>query len=127
MEGSTRRKLHGDEARKVGKLANRKEISYRNDKDFGEFQTPNLLFSLRCLGEAPDLAVGTLRCPKIKVLKESSRLYTASWARDIGPDLRPNDYKKDDGIEGKSNEDKSRRILVRNFTLWFLILKCFDV
>ncbi|PPD68536.1 hypothetical protein GOBAR_DD34581 [Gossypium barbadense] len=42
------------------------------------------------------------------VLKEASRLYAASWVRDIGPDLRPNDYKKDDGTEGKSNGDKSR-------------------
>ncbi|OVA06059.1 hypothetical protein BVC80_1289g4 [Macleaya cordata] len=30
------------------------------------------------------------------VLKEASRLYAASWVRDIGPDLRPNDYKKDE-------------------------------
>lgn len=29
------------------------------------------------------------------MLKEASRLYGASWVRDIGPDLRPNDYKKD--------------------------------
>ncbi|KAK1389668.1 Embryo defective [Heracleum sosnowskyi] len=29
------------------------------------------------------------------VLKEASRLYCASWVRDIGPDLRPNDYKKE--------------------------------
>ncbi|KAH1075507.1 hypothetical protein J1N35_027835 [Gossypium stocksii] len=42
------------------------------------------------------------------VLKEASRLYAASWVRDIGPDLRPNDYNKDDGTEGKSNGDKSR-------------------
>ncbi|KAB2064133.1 hypothetical protein ES319_A09G000200v1 [Gossypium barbadense] len=41
------------------------------------------------------------------VLKEASRLYAASWVRDIGPDLRPNDYKKDDGTEGKSNRDKT--------------------
>ncbi|MFQ6668899.1 hypothetical protein Gotur_034370 [Gossypium turneri] len=34
-------------------------------------------------------------------MKEASRLYAASWVRDIGPDLRPNDYKKDDGTEGK--------------------------
>ncbi|XP_073027784.1 uncharacterized protein [Primulina eburnea] len=27
------------------------------------------------------------------VLKEASRLYAASWVRDIGPELRPNDYK----------------------------------
>ncbi|KAJ0962368.1 hypothetical protein J5N97_030196 [Dioscorea zingiberensis] len=30
------------------------------------------------------------------VLREASRLYAASWVRDIGPDLRPNDYKKKD-------------------------------
>lgn len=30
------------------------------------------------------------------VLKEASRLYAASWKRDIGPELRPNDYKNDD-------------------------------
>ena len=35
------------------------------------------------------------------VLKEASRLYAASWVRDIGPDLRPNDYKKDTKDEGK--------------------------
>ncbi|XWS59441.1 hypothetical protein CRYUN_Cryun08bG0122100 [Craigia yunnanensis] len=42
------------------------------------------------------------------VLKEASRLYAASWVRDIGPDLRPNDYKKDEGSEGKPGEDKNR-------------------
>ncbi|ONK62286.1 uncharacterized protein A4U43_C07F2340 [Asparagus officinalis] len=35
------------------------------------------------------------------VLKEASRLYAASWVRDIGPDLRPNDYKKDADEEGE--------------------------
>ncbi|XVE61436.1 hypothetical protein DITRI_Ditri06bG0039900 [Diplodiscus trichospermus] len=40
------------------------------------------------------------------VLKEASRLYAASWVRDIGPDLRPNDYKKDEESEGKRSEDK---------------------
>ncbi|CAO2824006.1 unnamed protein product [Amaranthus hypochondriacus] len=29
------------------------------------------------------------------VVKEASRLYAASWVRDIGPELRPNDYKND--------------------------------
>lgn len=38
------------------------------------------------------------------MLKEASRLYAASWVRDIGPDLRPNDYKKDE-----ENEDKAPR------------------
>ncbi|PPR94622.1 hypothetical protein GOBAR_AA26046 [Gossypium barbadense] len=50
-------------------------------------------------------------------LKEASRLYTASWVRDIGPDLRPNDYKKDDRIEGKSNGDKSRSTEIEPLTL----------
>lgn len=35
------------------------------------------------------------------VLKEASRLYAASWVRDIGPELRPNDYKKDEETEDK--------------------------
>ncbi|KAJ8450407.1 hypothetical protein Cgig2_002092 [Carnegiea gigantea] len=30
------------------------------------------------------------------VVREASRLYAASWVRDIGPDLRPYDYKKKD-------------------------------
>ncbi|XVF07599.1 hypothetical protein REPUB_Repub06bG0153200 [Reevesia pubescens] len=42
------------------------------------------------------------------VLKEASRLYAESWVRDIGPDLRPNDYKKDEWSEGKASGDKSR-------------------
>ncbi|CAL5389191.1 unnamed protein product [Camellia sinensis] len=37
------------------------------------------------------------------VLKEASRLYAASWVRDIGPDLHPNDYKKDYDSEEKHN------------------------
>ncbi|KAL0709178.1 hypothetical protein Bca4012_016156 [Brassica carinata] len=35
------------------------------------------------------------------VLKEASRLYGASWVRDIGPELRPNDYKKQGDAEPK--------------------------
>ena len=38
------------------------------------------------------------------MLKEASRLYAASWVRDIGPDLRPNDYKRYDDGEEKPNE-----------------------
>ncbi|XP_042512404.1 uncharacterized protein LOC122087373 [Macadamia integrifolia] len=43
---------------------------------------------------------------RFEVLKEASRLYAASWVRDIGPDLRPNDYRKSEGENGKSNEGK---------------------
>ncbi|PPS14730.1 hypothetical protein GOBAR_AA05852 [Gossypium barbadense] len=52
-----------------------------------------------------------------KVLKEASRLYAASWVRDIGPDLRSNDYKKDDGTEDKSNGDKGRSTEIEPSTL----------
>lgn len=41
------------------------------------------------------------------MLKEASRLYAASWVRDIGPDLRPNDYKKAEEDEEKPNRAKS--------------------
>lgn len=41
------------------------------------------------------------------VLKEASRLYAASWVRDIGPDLRPNDYKKDSADDSKPYEEKA--------------------
>lgn len=40
------------------------------------------------------------------MLKEASRLYAASWVRDIGPDLRPNDYKKDEDSEDKPSGGK---------------------
>lgn len=43
----------------------------------------------------------------ILVLKKASRLYVASWVRDIGPDLRPNDYKKDETSEDKPNGAES--------------------
>ncbi|KAH1122662.1 hypothetical protein J1N35_005822 [Gossypium stocksii] len=56
------------------------------------------------------------------VLKEASRLYTASWVRDIGHDLRPNDYKKDDGIKGKSNGDKNRSTEIEPSTLEDIVL-----
>ncbi|KAK6944072.1 hypothetical protein RJ641_025174 [Dillenia turbinata] len=42
------------------------------------------------------------------VLKEASRLYAASWVRDIGPDLRPNDYKKEEESYEKSKGEVGR-------------------
>ncbi|CAA2966557.1 Hypothetical predicted protein [Olea europaea subsp. europaea] len=42
------------------------------------------------------------------VLKEASRLYAASWVRDIGPELRPNDYKKEESKD-ESNEEKGAK------------------
>ncbi|XP_052878572.1 uncharacterized protein LOC108466141 [Gossypium arboreum] len=56
------------------------------------------------------------------VLKEASKLYTASWVRDIGPDLRPNDSKKDDGIKGKSNGDKSKSTEIEPSTLEDIVI-----
>ena len=43
------------------------------------------------------------------MLKEASRLYAASWVRDIGPDLRPNDYKKTEEDEDNPNKVKSQK------------------
>ncbi|KAA8518530.1 hypothetical protein F0562_016004 [Nyssa sinensis] len=37
------------------------------------------------------------------VLEKASRLYAASWVRDIGPDLRPNDYKKNEESKDEPN------------------------
>lgn len=41
------------------------------------------------------------------ILKEASRLYAASWVRDIGPELRPNDYKKKREIEVELGEENA--------------------
>lgn len=46
-----------------------------------------------------------------QVLKEACRLYAASWVRDIGPELQPNDYKKykesaDTPGEAKATDNK---------------------
>ncbi|KAK9755269.1 hypothetical protein RND81_01G014000 [Saponaria officinalis] len=45
------------------------------------------------------------------VVKEASRLYAASWVRDIGPELRPNDYKnrEDDADGGGGVDDKGKQ------------------
>ncbi|XP_015878789.1 uncharacterized protein LOC107415039 [Ziziphus jujuba] len=43
------------------------------------------------------------------VLKEASRLYAASWVRDIGPELRPNDYKKAEESEDMPSGAKSTK------------------
>lgn len=40
------------------------------------------------------------------VLKEASRLYAASWVRDIGPELRPNDYKKEEIVDKNGVDEK---------------------
>ncbi|XP_073136287.1 uncharacterized protein [Henckelia pumila] len=42
------------------------------------------------------------------VLKEASRLYAASWVRDIGPELRPNDYRtKEEGGDMFNGEKRA--------------------
>uniref|UniRef100_A0A2P2ITY7 Uncharacterized protein n=1 Tax=Rhizophora mucronata TaxID=61149 RepID=A0A2P2ITY7_RHIMU len=46
-------------------------------------------------------------CLLFQVLKEASRLYAASWVRDIGPDLRPNDYKKAEETEDNPGGTKT--------------------
>jgi len=42
----------------------------------------------------------------VQVFKRAARLYAASWVRDIGPDLRPDDYKKDDDMTDETNGEK---------------------
>ncbi|KAK8314824.1 hypothetical protein V6Z11_D01G196800 [Gossypium hirsutum] len=54
---------------------------------------------------------------KYRKLTWHKRFLTASWVKDIGPDLRPNDYKKDDEIKGKSNGDKNRSTEIEPSTL----------
>ena len=39
-------------------------------------------------------------------MKKAARLYAASWVRDIGPDLRPEYYKKDEMTEEPNGEKK---------------------
>ncbi|KAJ6756096.1 EMBRYO DEFECTIVE 2735 [Salix purpurea] len=41
------------------------------------------------------------------ILKKATRLYCASWVRDIGPDLRPNDYTKDNEANGEAKTTSS--------------------
>ncbi|XP_041995859.1 uncharacterized protein LOC121745979 [Salvia splendens] len=46
------------------------------------------------------------------VLKEASRLYAASWVGDIGPELRPNEYKQkaenEDALNGEKGTSKEK-------------------
>ncbi|EMS50758.1 hypothetical protein TRIUR3_10830 [Triticum urartu] len=57
---------------------------------------------------------GTKRRPKLTLkekwcfLKEATRLYGASWVRDIGPELRPNDYKKAEEESYPSNSEEGK-------------------
>lgn len=37
-------------------------------------------------------------------MKEATRLYAASWVRDIGPELRPNEYKKKENSGDESDK-----------------------
>lgn len=46
------------------------------------------------------------------MLKEACRLYAASWVRDIGPELRPHEYRKkaenEDSPNGEKGESKQK-------------------
>ncbi|XP_041991590.1 uncharacterized protein LOC121742502 isoform X1 [Salvia splendens] len=54
----------------------------------------------------PTIFIDTCICGDAKVLKEASRLYAASWVRDIGPELRPNEYKQKAENENNLNGEK---------------------
>jgi len=67
----------------------------------------------------------------LQVLKKATRLYAASWVRDIGPDLRPNDYKTDEmndesNAQKKTAKDKELSIVEELGTISFsgLVLLC---
>ncbi|KAI3966060.1 hypothetical protein MKX01_001541 [Papaver californicum] len=47
------------------------------------------------------------------VLKQASRLYATSWVRDIGPDLRPNDYKRMMTVAARGGMETLRPALQR--------------
>lgn len=60
----------------------------------------------------PTIFIDTRICGDAKVLKEASRLYAASWVRDIGPELRPNEYKQkaenEDALHGEKGTSKDK-------------------
>lgn len=58
--------------------------------DLKEIAFPSSLPDPPHIKKRPKLTLKDKWC----ILKEATRLYGASWVRDIGPDLRPNDYKK---------------------------------
>ncbi|TVU18274.1 hypothetical protein EJB05_34363, partial [Eragrostis curvula] len=43
------------------------------------------------------------------ILKEATKLYGASWVRNIGPELRPNDYKKEETEDDEASGPKSEK------------------
>ncbi|WOL01374.1 hypothetical protein Cni_G10090 [Canna indica] len=51
------------------------------------------------------------------VLKEASRLYAASWVRNIGPDLRPNEYKNKSKYSGDTPFDKKEPSLLEDLAV----------
>ncbi|KAG8085734.1 hypothetical protein GUJ93_ZPchr0010g9501 [Zizania palustris] len=58
--------------------------------DLKEIAFPSSLPDPPHIKKRPKLTLKDKWC----ILKEATRLYGASWVRDIGPELRPNDYKK---------------------------------
>lgn len=60
----------------------------------------------------------------LQVLKEASRLYAASWVRDIGPELRPNDYKKHEETEDEAGGARGTAKEKEPSTLEHLGKKC---
>ncbi|KAF6169249.1 hypothetical protein GIB67_013679 [Kingdonia uniflora] len=65
---------------------------------------------------------------RLYILKETFRIYAASWVRDIGPDLHPNEYKKDNengdkphgtSTTTKDNEPSTLEDLGGHFILLF--------
>lgn len=75
--------------------------------DLKEIAFPSSLPDPPHIKKRPELSWHDRWC----IFKEATRLYGASWVRDIGPDLRPNDYKKvpeDEESVGSDNNGKKR-------------------
>ncbi|KAH1037882.1 hypothetical protein J1N35_039625 [Gossypium stocksii] len=83
----------------------------------GSFRKGAVSRKITSVGRTKAVTTGPPSSFTSQFLKEASRLYAASFVRDIGPDLRPNNYKKDDGTEGKSNGDRSRSTETEPLTL----------
>ncbi|TQD68790.1 hypothetical protein C1H46_045677 [Malus baccata] len=56
-----------------------------------------------------DVICNFIPCTGCQVLKEASRLYAASWVRDVGPELRPNDYKNKESEDGPGGAQRTAK------------------
>ncbi|KAK4377763.1 hypothetical protein RND71_004059 [Anisodus tanguticus] len=93
-----------------GKLKMKLKIVWRKVFDYVRYDLKDIAFP-SSLPDPPHFKKRrklTLK-ERYLVLKEASRIYAASWVRDIGPELRPNEHKKKREIEGELYEENGNR------------------